>query len=144
IPQWLTDKLRALPVLKWKGDPTVNGAGQYPFYNGSSSDMESYMEAHLNAPLRELGQRLGMKESLRPHRFRDSFAVNMLSMGMLLQDVSRMLGHTNIATTQKHYAPYVPNLQDAIENRQAEARQLRAAFEEAEAAAQADLRVSVN
>lgn len=42
-----------------------------------------------------------------PHRFRDTFAVEMLTKGASLREVQLLLGHTSIKTTEKHYAPYV-------------------------------------
>jgi len=41
------------------------------------------------------------------HRFRDTFAVDLLSKGVSLETVPTLLGHTSIATTEKHYAPWV-------------------------------------
>jgi integrase/recombinase XerD len=49
------------------------------------------------------------------HRFRDSFAVDLLTQGVSLETVSILLGHTSIRTTQKHYAPWVKTRQDALE-----------------------------
>lgn len=126
----LAKALRALPRMKWRGSPDEPGAGRYPFYDGSMKDQEGYMNSHLNRPLRELGSLLGIqvkgdkKSSLRPHRFRDSFAVNMLSAGLSLEHLSRLLGHKDISTTQRYYAHYVPKVQEAVEAAQAAARLL--------------------
>ena len=51
----------------------------------------------------------------RPHvqMFRDSFAVEYLSRGLLLRSVAKMLGHANTATTEKSYLPWVKELQDS-------------------------------
>jgi len=49
------------------------------------------------------------------HRFRDTFAVDLLSKGVSLETVSTLLGHTSITTTEKHYAPWVQSRQDALE-----------------------------
>jgi integrase/recombinase XerD len=49
------------------------------------------------------------------HRLRDTFSVDLLSRGVSLETVSRLLGHTSIKTTQKHYAPFVKSSQDALE-----------------------------
>ncbi|HXA25590.1 MAG TPA: tyrosine-type recombinase/integrase [Acetobacteraceae bacterium] len=136
LPQALVDRLRALPCLKWRGDPSQPGAGMYPFFDGSRKDHNNYLKIALDTPLRELGVLLGIEGSLRPHRFRDSFAVNMLNLGLSLEDVRRMLGHRTIATTQKYYAPYVLGMQEAVENRQAAAKQA-ANFAEACASAEA-------
>jgi site-specific recombinase XerD len=47
-----------------------------------------------------LGKRAGIGGA-HPHRFRDTFAVDMLSRGASLYDVAKMLGDT-IDTVEKH------------------------------------------
>jgi integrase/recombinase XerD len=49
------------------------------------------------------------------HRFRDTFAVGLLQAGMSIENVSVLLGHTNIKITQKHYSPWVKLRQDLLE-----------------------------
>lgn len=50
-----------------------------------------------------------------PHRFRDTFAVELLRAGVPLERVSVLLGHKNIRVTQRHYAPWVSALQEQLE-----------------------------
>lgn len=49
------------------------------------------------------------------HRFRDTFAVRLLSRGVSLENVSILLGHADIKITQKHYAPWVQSRQEMLE-----------------------------
>jgi integrase/recombinase XerD len=49
------------------------------------------------------------------HRFRDTFAVSLLTAGVSLEDVSTLLGHQDIRITQKHYSPWVKSRQDALD-----------------------------
>ena len=49
------------------------------------------------------------------HRFRDTFAVDLLSHGVPIDQVSILLGHSSIKTTEKHYAPWVKARQDQLE-----------------------------
>lgn len=49
-----------------------------------------------------------------PHMFRDTFAVSMLLAGVPLDQVSILLGHSSVKTTEKHYAPFVKARQDQI------------------------------
>jgi integrase len=50
------------------------------------------------------------------HRLRDSFAVGMLVKGVPLETVSILLGHRSVITTQKHYAPWIKERQDRLDN----------------------------
>jgi site-specific recombinase XerD len=49
------------------------------------------------------------------HRFRDTFAVALLTEGTSLENVSTLLGHQNLKITQRHYAPWVKSRQDALD-----------------------------
>ena len=42
----------------------------------------------------------------RPHRLRDTFAVSLLGQGVAMEDVSTLLGHSSIQTTERYYAPW--------------------------------------
>jgi len=50
-----------------------------------------------------------------PHRFRDTFAVELLLAGTPLDRVSVLLGHTSVRTTERHYAPWVRARQEQLE-----------------------------
>lgn len=45
-------------------------------------------------------------DAFHPHRLRDTFAVELLLANVLMQDVSSLLGHSSVATTERHYAPW--------------------------------------
>lgn len=49
------------------------------------------------------------------HRFRDTFAVELLLKGVDLADVSILLGHSSIKITEKHYTAWVAARQHRIE-----------------------------
>jgi integrase len=49
------------------------------------------------------------------HRFRDTFAVALLEKGATIENVSRLLGHTSIKITERHYSPWVKSRQDALD-----------------------------
>jgi integrase/recombinase XerD len=61
-----------------------------------------------------LGKRGGVPHA-HPHRFRDTLAVDMLSRGASPYDVAKMLGDT-IDTVEKHYTPFVKELQERVRN----------------------------
>jgi integrase/recombinase XerD len=49
------------------------------------------------------------------HRFRDTFAVELLLAGTPLEMVSVLLGHSSVKVTEKHYKPWVRSLQRKLE-----------------------------
>jgi integrase len=57
-----------------------------------------------------LGHRAGVLEA-HPHRFRDTFSVDLLSRGASPYDVAKLLGDT-VETVEKHYAPFVKELRE--------------------------------
>ena len=57
------------------------------------------------ARLRSVAARAGIEE-FRPHRLRDTFAVALLTAGVSMEDLSALLGHSSIRTTERHYAPW--------------------------------------
>ena len=55
--------------------------------------------------LRSVADEAGIS-GFHPHRLRDTFAVDLLLAGVLIQDVSSLLGHGSVATTERYYAPW--------------------------------------
>jgi site-specific recombinase XerD len=53
-----------------------------------------------NVYLKKIGEMCGLKKKLTFHLSRHTFATWTLSNGVSIESVSKMLGHTNIATTQ--------------------------------------------
>lgn len=60
----------------------------------------------------DLGKKAGV-ENAHPHRFRDSFAVDILSKGGTIYDVAKILGIT-IHTAERHYTPFTEKLQERV------------------------------
>jgi integrase/recombinase XerD len=56
----------------------------------------------------------GKKKRCYPHMFRDTFAVELLLAGVPLDQVSILLGHRSIKTTEKHYSPFVKARQEQL------------------------------
>jgi integrase/recombinase XerD len=56
----------------------------------------------------------GMPKPGHLHMLRDTFAVEYLLVGMPLDEVSRLLGHSSVLITQKHYAPWVLERQQKL------------------------------
>lgn len=59
-----------------------------------------------------LGKRAGVAEA-RPHRFRDTLAVDMLARGASPYDVAKILGDT-IETVERHYTPFIKELRERV------------------------------
>ena len=53
-------------------------------------------------------------ENFRSHRLRDTFAVELLLGGVAMQDVSVLLGHSSIQTTERYYAPWNKSRRDRL------------------------------
>jgi len=65
------------------------------------------------ARLREVAARAGVA-GFHPHRLRDTFAVALLTAGVAIEDVSALLGHSSIQTTERHYAPWDRRRRDRL------------------------------
>ncbi len=50
------------------------------------------------------------------HRLRDTFAVDLLEKGVPLEEVSKLLGHESIKTTEKSYSKWVKGRQDRLDS----------------------------
>jgi hypothetical protein len=49
------------------------------------------------------------------HRFRDTFAVELLLAGVPIERVSVLLGHQSVRITERHYSPWVRARQEQLE-----------------------------
>jgi site-specific recombinase XerD len=55
---------------------------------------------HMNFYLKEIGELCGIKKKITFHLSRHTFATLALTKGVSIESVSKMLGHTDIRTTQ--------------------------------------------
>ena len=68
-----------------------------------------------NLCLKTIQQALGIHTRLHSHLARHTFATRMLSAGAKIENVSRMLGHTNITQTQRYAKVLAKNVHDDFE-----------------------------
>ena len=89
-----------------------NSAGYY-FWSG-----ESEIATATDNWRRRLGQvfkNAGIKGG-HPHRFRDTFAVDLLLRGVPLDQVSILLGHSSVKVTERYYLAFVAARREQIAN----------------------------
>ena len=102
LPEFVADLLECLPRISeryffWTGNSkmhTVNGIWQ--------------------RTLQSLFKLAEIKNGFA-HRFRDTFSVELLLAGVPIEQVSILLGHSNIKVTQQHYNPWVRDRQLQLE-----------------------------
>ena len=117
LPHKVAEKLRSVPPAGCT-DPN------YFFWSGSSkrkSEVSNWQRifAKVVSKAAEIYPRLFVDAIGRPkpahlHMLRDTFAVEYLLAGMPLDEVSRLLGHSSVTITQRHYAPWVLERQQRL------------------------------
>lgn len=83
-------------------------------YFAAASARPDVVAGNFRRSFRRLGQIAGVA-NLHPHRFRDTFAVELLNAGVSIEVVSRLLGHSSIRITERHYSPWVKSRQAQLE-----------------------------
>lgn len=68
--------------------------------------------AQYNESLKVIQQALGIRTRLHSHLARHTFATRALAMGVKIENVSAMLGHTNITQTQRYAKVLAQSVQD--------------------------------
>jgi integrase/recombinase XerD len=91
----VAQRLRQLP----------NSNPEYFFWTGNGLPKSAV--ADWQRVLRKMFKLADLKKRAHPHMFRDTFAVEYLLARMSLEDVSRLLGHSSVKITERHYAPWV-------------------------------------
>ena len=87
--------------------------GEYYFWTGVGA-LKSAISSW-DRTIRNLGKKADVKD-VHFHRFRDTFSVSLLELGVPLEDVAMLLGNTP-AIVEKHYAPFVKSRQERLEER---------------------------
>ena len=92
----------------------ANGNPRYVFWQTGNGQPETAVK-NWHKDLGLVFEKAGMVEG-HPHQLRDTAAVEWLNAGIPLEEVSRLLGHSSIRTTEKHYAPWVKSRQDRLDS----------------------------
>lgn len=80
-------------LIEYLTDRNVHG--DYLFYNKKKQPLNPGGVRYL---LKTIEEQSGVS-NVHPHRFRRTFATTLASRGMEIQEISRLLGHTNLDTT---------------------------------------------
>jgi integrase/recombinase XerD len=93
----------------------LNGNPVYVFWSGNGE--EESITKNWAKFIAKLFADAGIKKSghMVSHRLRDTFAVDLLQKGVPLEEVSKLLGHESIKTTEKHYSKWMKGRQDRLD-----------------------------
>jgi integrase/recombinase XerD len=102
LPPFVMSLVRAIKVRH----------GQYLFTGPESLRMETASDLWR----RKLAQVFATAkvQGGHPHRFRHTFAVELLKKGVPMEEVSILLGHSSVRITEKHYASWVQARQEIL------------------------------
>lgn len=94
----------------------LNGNPRYVFWSGKGKE-ESITKTWAKYYIAPVFKKAGLAGNghMMSHRLRDTFAVDLLQNGIPMEEVSKLLGHTSIKTTEKHYSPWVRGRQDRLD-----------------------------
>ena len=97
---------------------TLNGNPVYVFWNRAKDDSSEYRHAsYMGEQIAAAFDAAGVKSGghMISHRLRATFAVDLLTKGVPLEHVSKLLGHRSVTTTERHYAKWVKGRQDRLD-----------------------------
>jgi integrase/recombinase XerD len=92
----------------------LNANLKYVFWNTGTGKPQTAV-TNWQHDLRQIFRAAGMPDG-HPHQLRDTFAVALLEKGVPLEEVSKLLGHESIKTTEKYYAKWVKARQDRLDD----------------------------
>jgi len=95
----------------------LNGNSEYVFWSGKGEEesVTKNWAKYYIAPLFRAAK-IRNEGHMMSHRLRDTFAVDLLEKGVPLEEVSKLLGHESIKTTEKHYSKWMKGRQDGLDN----------------------------
>jgi integrase/recombinase XerD len=103
VPPKVADELLAV----------LNGHPEFFFWSTGNGKEQSAV-TNWQHDLRTLFRAAGFANG-HPHQLRDTAAVEWLKAGIPLEEVSKLLGHESVRTTEKHYSPWIKGRQDRLD-----------------------------
>ena len=93
----------------------VNGS-RYFFWTGNGKEVSAVTnwQHDLRALFKDAG--ITAAGNMLSHRLRDTFACELLQRGVPLEEVSKLLGHESIKTTERHYSKWIKSRQDRLDS----------------------------
>ena len=111
-----TDVTRTIPLCQrvismLTGRARVKSISGYVFHNGAHKRIDRWkLKSQFNAAVKAAGI-----AHLRFHDLRHTFATRLVQAGVDIYKVSKLLGHKDIATTQRYAHHYPESLRDGVE-----------------------------
>ena len=101
-----------LPPFVLDALATASRSAEFFFWTGESKPESAASDWRRG--LAEVFELAGIRDG-HPHRFRDTFAVELLLQGVPMERVSMLLGHSSLRVTERHYSPWVRSRQEQLE-----------------------------
>lgn len=93
-------------------DALAQCPGQHPFWTGESK--RKSVTGNWQRALKRLFELAEIPDG-HAHRFRHTFAAELLVSGALLTNVAQLLGHSSEKITEKHYSAWIKGRQEKLE-----------------------------
>ena len=115
VPVWIPLHPTVLAALEM----FPHASERHYFWSGAAT--EETIRNEWCSKLKKVYDRSGVQfdptQMMKSHRMRDTFACDALLAGAPIEEVSKMLGHRSIKTTEKYYGAWVKERQEKTEAR---------------------------
>jgi integrase/recombinase XerD len=102
-----------IPPVVAKEILAVPNDGPHIFWDGKSDIVKTWTKYFIAPAFR--AAKVTSDGYMVSHRLRDTFAVYLLEKGVPMEELSRLLGHTSIKTTEKSYAKWSKGRQNRVD-----------------------------